>query len=269
VERWRPEGLDASVVLVRHGESTAIVEGRFQGHLDVRLSPTGRRQAELVAARLARPHDSPSLPLPMGPPREIVHSPLARAGETAGLIGEAIAGAGVEHRVALRAESGLMEIGQGDWEGLPASEVEAGWGDLLRAWRRDPLTSWAPGGESIVVVQERVRPALATLLARLGEDRIPGVPDRPQVLGGSSAPDDHPWSIVIGHDGVFKVALLTLLDLPLERFWSLPFALCGITIVELIGGRPRLRAHNLTEHLAPLEDRAQAVAEDRERKGAL
>jgi len=66
------------------------------------------------------------------------------------------------------------------------------------------------------------------------------------------------------------VTLLTLFDLPLERFWLFPFALCGITVVELAGGRPRLRAHNLTEHLAPLlEERAQATTIEREEAGAL
>jgi phosphoserine phosphatase len=210
------------------------------------------------------------LPIPTGAPLEIVHSPLARAAQTARLIQVAIA----DRRsstgdVPLRPEPGLMEIAQGEWEGLLATEVEAGWGDVLRAWRREPLAAWAPGGESIRDVQERVRPAIVGLLERLGHDRAPGRVDRPQVLGGSARPDDQPWSIVVGHDGVFKVALLSLLDLPLERFWSLPFALCGITVVELVGGRPRLRAHNLTEHLAPLAEGAQEATEERERKGAL
>jgi probable phosphoglycerate mutase len=264
------EGLDGTIVFVRHGESTAIVERRFQGHLDVPLSATGRRQAELVAGRLARPHDSPTLPVPQGPPLEIVHSPIARATETAGLISGSVSserGFGVD--IPTRPEPGLMEIGQGQWEGLLATEVEARWGDVLRAWRRDPLTAWAPDGESVALVQERVRPALAAVLERLGDERTPGAVDRPQVLGGSHPALDQPWSIVVGHDGVFKIALLTLLDLPIERFWSLPFALCGITVVELVGGRPRLRAHNLTDHLAPLEEQAQVAAEERERKGAL
>jgi broad specificity phosphatase PhoE len=79
-----------------------------------------------------------------------------------------------------------------------------------------------------------------------------------------------PWSVLVAHDGVFKVVLLTLLGLPLRSFWAFPFALCGITIVELRGGRVALRAHNLTDHLAPLlEERALAVSEARERTGAL
>jgi broad specificity phosphatase PhoE len=263
-------GLDATLVFVRHGESTAIVEGRFQGHLDVPLSESGRRQAELVARRLARPHESPALPIPDGPPVEIVHSPLTRAAETARTIAASAAALdafGADPPV--RADAGLMEIGQGSWEGRLADEVSERWGDVLSAWRRSPLDAWAPGGESIVDVHDRVQPAIDGLIERLGEGRAPGSVDRPQVLGGSDPAADQPWAIVVGHDGVFKVALLTLLGVPLDRFWTLPFALCGITVVELVGGRARLRAHNLTEHLAPVESRVQAVTEERERAGAL
>ena len=79
-----------------------------------------------------------------------------------------------------------------------------------------------------------------------------------------------PWSVVVGHDGLFKVLLLTLFDLPLDRFWMWSFELCGITVIEFRAGRPVVRAVNLTEHLAPLLDEAaQEASEERERSGAL
>lgn len=266
-----PAGLDATVVLLRHGESTAIVEGRFQGQSDVPLSPIGRQQAELAGARLARPHASPAMPVPLGAPLEIVHSPLARAAQTAAAVGRAASATdGFGRPIPLRPDRGLMEIGQGDWEGRLAAEIAERWGDLLRAWRLAPTEAHAPGGESLREVQARVRPSLADLLTRLAADRPARVHDGPAVLASADAPPDHAWSIVVAHDGVFKVVLLTLFDLPLERFWMFPFALCGIAVVELRSGSPRLRAHNLTEHLAPLpEERAQAVSEDRDRSGAL
>ena len=75
---------------------------------------------------------------------------------------------------------------------------------------------------------------------------------------------------MVGHDWVFKVTLLTLLDISLERFWSLPFALCGITVVEIRNGRPRLRLHNQTDHLADLQTaEVRARDETRRRSGAL
>jgi phosphoserine phosphatase len=269
-----PPGLDGALAFVRHGESQWVAEGRFQGQGDSRLSELGRRQALLTARRIGRRTRRPSLPLPAGAPLEIIHSPLLRAAETATLIARAVSGGrgddAVAGNVAMRPDDGLLEIGQGEWEGLPSAEVTERWGDVLTAWRRDPMTAWAPGGESIAEVDVRVRVALRQTLANLALVAPESRGTRSQVLGYGEVPADEPWSIVVGHDGVFKVALLALLDYPLGRFWTLPFALCGITIVEIRDGRPRLRLHNATDHLTSIETEAERVAaEARRRSGAL
>jgi broad specificity phosphatase PhoE len=266
-----PDGLEATLVLLRHGESTWVAEGRFQGQGDPPLSDIGDRQAALAAARLARPHAPPALPVPDGPPLEIVHSPLLRAGETARLVAAAMVEPGAFARdVPVRADRGLMETGQGAWEGLTHAEITARWPDVLATWRRRPLEAWAPGGESIPDVAARLRPTVEGILGRLAGAGAMGSLDRPHVPGYREPTATGPWTVVVGHDGVFKVMLLTLFDLPLARFWTFPFALAGLSVVEIRGGRPTLRAHNLTEHLAPLlDERSQAVTEERERTGAL
>jgi phosphoserine phosphatase len=275
-----PAGLDATLVLIRHGETEYIVEGRFQGHAATPLTSTGRRQAELAGARIAE--RSPAvglapLPIPPGEPLEIAHSPLQRTTETAAAVAAAFLAAG-RPTPTLRPEPGLAEIGQGEWEGLLGSEVEQRWGELLSGWRRDAASTWAPGGESLADVARRLRPALAHVLARLASGRTPGSTNRSQVAGyGSPVPADQPWSILVAHDGVFKIALLALLELPTAAFWRFPFVLGGITIVELRGGRAVLRAHSLADHLAPLavgatrtaEAEAETRAADRDRAGAL
>ena len=266
-----PAGLTAALVFVRHGESEWVREGRFQGQGDSPLSELGRRQALLTARRIARRTRRPALPLPSGPPRSVVHSPLARAMTTAELIARAVSGGrggdAVEAPIPLRAEGGFLEIGQGEWEGLPGADVVARWGALLEDWRRDPLVAWAPGGESIPEVDARVRLALRGVLDELAAAAAPATAGGSQVLGYGELPSDEPWSIVVGHDGVFKVALLALLDLPLARFWVLPFALCGITIVEIRNGRPRLRLHNATDHMSSLESEAAREATETSRPG--
>ena len=266
-----PAHLDATVVLVRHGESTYVAEGRFQGQADPPLSELGRRQAALVAARLSVPSEPPVLALPAGPPLEIVHSPLARAAATAAAIAAACSGReSFGAAVPVRPDDGFLEIGQGEWEGRTTTEIIERWGDELSAWRRDPVANWAPGGESISEVDRRVRPALGALLTRLAAGRDPGTLDRSQVLGYLGARPDQGWSVVVAHDGVFKLALLALLDLPITRFWTFPFALCGISIVEIGGGRARLLSHNLTEHLAALESAQRREDDERRRaSGAL
>lgn len=263
-----PDGLDATLVLVRHGESTFIVEERFQGQVETPLSPIGLRQAGLVGRRLAHAQEAPALPVPERPPIELVHSPLQRTSQTADAIDGAFRGAGTV--VPNRGDPAFLEIGQGAWEGLHRTEIETRYAETLSAWRRRPLEAWAPGGESLPEVQARVRVGLQVLLARLAAGGSPGRLDRPQVAGYRDVVADHPWAIAVGHDGVFKVTLLTLFDLPLERFWMWSMDLCGISVIEFRGGRPVLRAHNLTAHLAELLDEAtQAGLDERSRSGAL
>ena len=269
-----PDGLDAALVFLRHGESEWVAEGRFQGQGDPGLTDLGHRQAALAAARLADPHRIPALPVPGGRPTAIVHSPLRRAAATARSVADAIAAlpdpAPGAADPALRADPGFLEIGQGEWEGRRSSEIAERWPEVLAGWRRDPLTTWAPGGESLAAVDARVRASLRTILEELGRGRPPGTIQRSQVLGYAEHGGGEPWTIVVAHDGVFKVALLALLDVPLARFWSFPFALCGITVVEFKGGRPRLRVHNGTDHLADLEDEAAREREAaRAASGAL
>jgi broad specificity phosphatase PhoE len=264
-----PDGLDATLVLVRHGESTFIVERRFQGQAETPLSPTGLRQAGLVARRLAQPHEAPALPVPIGRLVELVHSPLQRATQTAQAITDALEALGADAPT-VRADRGFLEIGQGDWEGLHTSEIAKRYGPDLAAWRRRPVEAWAPRGESLHEVAARVRPTLARLLAKLAEGHPRGSLDRAQVAGYSDPAADQPWSIVVAHDGVFKVALLTLFDLPLDRFWMWSMDLGGISVIEFRAGRPVLRAHNLTAHVAGLLGNANVVDdEERSRSGAL
>jgi broad specificity phosphatase PhoE len=275
-----PEEVSATLAFVRHGESTYVAEGRFQGRQDPPLSALGERQAALVARRLAERDAGTPLPLPAGAPRAVWHSPLQRAATTASHIAAAQPDA-----VALRASAELTELAQGKWEGLLLAEVKAQYATELEAWRRRPNEAHAPGGESLSDAVQRVRRGLATVIEALAGagpaggrtsdragavaslDRDP-VPGYPLSLPADTAAE--PWAVLVAHDGIFRLALLTLLGIPLARFWSLPFNLCSITVVGLHGGVATLRAHNLSEHLAPLAVEARAAEEARgERRGAL
>ena len=147
----------------------------------------------------------------------------------------------------------------------PRRDPARGTAPSSRPGGADPTEAWAPGGESLAEVAgagpagPRDGPRAASPSAG-----SPATPTDP-VAGYGGRARDRPWSILVGHDGVFKVALLTLFDLPLERFWMWSFDLCGITVVEFRAGRPVLRAHNLTEHLAP---RRRMPRRSAERRGA-
>ncbi len=286
-----PASLDAVLVLLRHGETEYIAEGRFQGHAETPLTALGREQARLAGLRLVDPHRPPALPVPAGPPLEIVHSPLRRAAETAAIVAAAVGAVGEATATPERAtiaprevaaarpprlvpEPAFTEIGQGAWEGLSIAEIEARYGPILAGWRRRPTEVWAPGGESLADVAWRVRGGLTNLFRRLPTSRASDPAERAGVAGyaDAAAPSGRPWVVLIGHDGCFKVLLCLLFGLPLDRFWSFRMALCGLSVVEIAAGRPVLLAFNRTDHLAPLEAAegvAEAESEARARRGAL
>jgi probable phosphoglycerate mutase len=245
-------GVEGTLALVRHGESTWIAQGRFQGRADPPLSPTGIRQAELLAARFRDHGTTSTLPLPATLPAGLWHSPLARAAETARLVG-----ASIGHGVPRHPDPDLAELAQGAWEGLTQEEVRARYPDALAAWRRDPVHHHAPGGEPLEAAAVRAWMALGRVLEGLGRHDpapVPGHRREPAepVLGYDRSPEiagvstQARWAIVIAHDGILRLLLLRLLDLPLAAYWAFPFGLCSVSVVDLLGDIARLRAHNLT-----------------------
>ena len=246
----------ATLALVRHGESVWIAEGRFQGRGDPPLSDVGRRQAAAVGARMAMPSRMPSVPVPDYPPVAIWHSPLLRAAQTAQAIHEAR-----EADAPLRPLDTLMELGQGEWEGLTHDEVRERWPAELAAWRNDPLHHHAPGGESLPEALVRARAARDSILGS-GDvtvaDEGAGVAPAEPVLGyertfkGGEGPA---WAIVVAHDGVLRLLMLDLLGVGIEHFWSFPLALASVSVLDLGAGVVQVRAHNLDEHIAALEPR--------------
>jgi len=264
-----PAGLDAVLVLLRHGQTQFIVENRFQGAMEAPLTALGERQATLAGRRLAAPAADPPIPVPDAPPFSIVHSQLGRARRSAELAAAQIELAG-RPTPPLRSDAGFSEIAQGAWEGLTDKEITARFGDSLAGWRRWPTLHHAPGGESLDHVMVRVQASLAVVLADLKVGTEAGTHDRNQVLGyGDAAPDRRRWSLIVGHGGVFRVVACALLGLPLEHFWNFDFGLGAISVVEIRAGRAVFRALNLDSHLGA---EAEAPAEEsakRSESGAL
>jgi broad specificity phosphatase PhoE len=93
------------LILVRHGETLGNREGRFQRY-DTPLSDLGRAQAARLAERIAGE----------GPIHAIYTSDLARAHETAAIVGARIGLTPAPDRA-------LRELDVGDWKGLHRSDV--------------------------------------------------------------------------------------------------------------------------------------------------
>ena len=102
------------LVLVRHGESAAQAGGFLAGHgACTGLSDRGRAQAQALASRLAEGE--------LGPVGALYASEMARAVETATIIGPALGLA--EPRI----DCGVCELHPGDADGLTWAEIDERW----------------------------------------------------------------------------------------------------------------------------------------------
>ncbi|GAB1595285.1 histidine phosphatase family protein [Lysobacter claricitrinus] len=181
------------IILARHGETPWNAEGRYQGQVDIPLSPVGEAQAEALALRL---RDVPIA--------RAVASPLSRAKSTA----EIALG---DRAPMLGSDAGLMEIAHGEWEGLLASEIRDRDGKRLMAWRDAPHEVLMPQGESLQQVLDRAWPAFARACDGLGADDT---------------------LLVVAHDAVNRVLLCRVLGLPLANLWRFRQAPTTVNLLE-------------------------------------
>jgi probable phosphoglycerate mutase len=197
-------------LVVRHGETLWNNDGRIQGHLDSRLTPTGRAQAQALAGRLA----SEAL-------HALYSSDLGRARETAAPIAAATGLAPVY-------DASLRERTYGIFESLTWTEIEARHpAEYARLATRDPAYV-VPEGESAIAFRERLLAAFAALAERHPGERL----------------------AVVTHGGalgmLYRVATAMPLDAP--RNYALPNA--GINRFAWRGGRLLLEAWGDVAHLA-------------------
>ena len=144
---------DTRVVLVRHGETEANIEGRWQGHEDSPLTGEGEAQTELLAAH---------------PPLvDVVYSsPTPRAHRTASAMAAALGkGVSVDDR--------LKEIGFGRWEGSTVAEIRARDAELFDRIRlRGEDVTRGGTGETFADVRTRMTAAIEGMVAAHPRERI-------------------------------------------------------------------------------------------------
>ncbi|MGW4485509.1 2,3-bisphosphoglycerate-dependent phosphoglycerate mutase [Amycolatopsis sp. NPDC004368] len=130
------------LVLLRHGESTANAGDLFAGHLDVPLTSAGVGEARAAAEGLAG-----------WVPDVVYSSPLARAADTAAIVRSVLA-----PTVATVYHPALVERHYGVLQGIGRAEARARFGaEAVACWRRSP-DGVPPGGESLEMLHERLRP---------------------------------------------------------------------------------------------------------------
>jgi broad specificity phosphatase PhoE len=184
------------LILVRHGETAANASGLLLGRSDPPLTPLGRRQAAALA----------TVPGIAGAER-VIASPLRRAQETAGFLGETVV---IDERWA--------EIDYGELEGMALGDVPT---EVWAGWKADP--TWAPpGGESLTDVGTRVRAACRGLEAEATSGDV----------------------VVVSHVSPIKAAVAWALGVGDAVAWRMFLDVAAVCRIAVSPSGPSLRSYN-------------------------
>jgi len=160
------------LMLVRHGETQANLDGIWDGSMDTALTERGKRQVQAVTDYLGKTDRDI---------RAVYTSPLQRACGTAWPIAQAL-------RLEPDVETGLAEYHLGSWEGKSYDELLNEY-QLWEKMAADP--DFAPhGGESPRQVVQRITGALQRISESHPGQRV----------------------VVVTHGGALAMALGSLLD---------------------------------------------------------
>jgi probable phosphomutase (TIGR03848 family) len=204
----------ATVILVRHGRTTANASGMLAGRMrGVRLDDVGVEQARRTGERLA------AVPL-----AAVVSSPLERCRQTAKALLDA-RGADAAPALGIVSEKGITECDYGEWQGRPLKDLAKE--PLWKVVQAQPSAAAFPGGESMATMQARsvaaVRRHDAALEAEHGAGAV--------------------W-VAVSHGDIIKSVLADALGMHLDLFQRINVDPASVSIVRYTGARPYVLATN-------------------------
>lgn len=191
-------------LLIRHAATDAIGQRLVSRSPLVRLNALGERQIEQLATRLA-----------LLPIAAIYSSPLERTVASAEAIAQPLG-------LSVSIEDALNEFEFGAWTGKTFDELNelSDWHDF----NRFRSGTRAPGGESMLDVQQRMVGALENLRGR------------------------HPSQMVaiVSHGDPLRALLAYYMGIPLDLFQRIEIAPASVSVLELDGEAARVRRLNDT-----------------------
>lgn len=200
----------ATVILVRHGRSTANTSGVLTGRQKgIRLDETGREQASVAAERLAAVRLA-----------AVVSSPLERCKDTATMITKAH-----PDDLSVVSDRGLLECDYGEWSGRPLKELarEKLWASV----QAHPAAAQFPGGESMPAMMSRAVSSVRRRDAAVAEE-----------LGDGAV-----W-VAVSHGDVIKSVLADALGMHLDLFQRIHVDPGSLSIIRYTSKRPYVLGMN-------------------------
>ncbi len=200
----------ATVILVRHGRTTANATGMLAGRtLGVTLDEVGRDQAARAGERLA------AVPL-----AGVVSSPLERCRETSGLIL-----AHQDSSLVSSVDADITECDYGAWQGRSLSDLAQE--KLWSVVQSQPSAAVFPDGESMATMQARSVAAIRRHDAHFESQFGPGAV----------------W-VAVSHGDIIKSILADALGMHLDLFQRISVGPASVSIVRYGLHRPNVIATN-------------------------
>ena len=137
-----------TLLLVRHGQSEANLQGIYAGHTNSALSALGVRQAEATAEYIAKTYRVD----------RVYASDLARARDTAKAVADKLG-------LPVVCDRDLREINAGAWEGVSFDRLISDGDAAYQVWLTDIGAAACPGGETVAELQKRVIAAVRRIAA--------------------------------------------------------------------------------------------------------
>jgi len=200
----RSEGV--RLYLIRHGEAANVGDGvfRYNGHIDVDVSPRGAKQIEEVAQYFRDKNIA-----------GVYSSDLLRTRRGA----ESIAR---HHGLAVQTFAQLREVKMGIWEGLTFPEIQERYPQEVEKKFSDFVHYRVPGGENLIDVRNRAIPKIRELieLNRGGE------------------------IVLVGHGGMNMVLLCDAMNLGLDNFFRITQANGCVNVIDYFDDTAVVRVMN-------------------------
>lgn len=200
-----PEERKTVVYMFRHGEPTAEFRDRLYGQMDVPLSDRGRRQSISAAERLAAIRFD-----------AVYSSDLQRAGFLAECMAKPL-------DLPVRRLEVFRERHLGEFQGMTQDEVRQSDPERYEQWQADRVHFKSDGGENFPDLQERIMPAVETLVQSFEGGRI----------------------LIATHAGPIRVALAHVLGMPITQVLNFVLDYACVSVIEYpVGGNPRVKLVN-------------------------
>jgi phosphoserine phosphatase len=178
--------------LLRHGETLANIEQRYQGQGESHLSELGLEEAGDLSKFLSKEEFC-----------AVYSSTLSRSYETAKIVAK-------PHNLEVTKVKDLQEKYYGDWENLTFNEIKTKYPKIYESWLFNPGKTVIPKAETLKKLQSRGVTAIEKLLKKHKGKTF----------------------CVVGHGGINRAILFHYMNIELNNFWRIKQDNLCINIIE-------------------------------------